>query len=107
MLYCGITLNEYHSNNRNTDFVFDDPYTALNTANKKWEADTSHDDISRLLVVLRKENGVVIEEDVAFFQFENAQSVKDFIAGKQDIVWSQEDDPKWDNGDSKIMPRNN
>lgn len=102
MIYCGMTMNEYHSNNRTKDFTFSDPYSALCEANKKWEDDINHDDIARLLIVFRKEDGIEIDDNVAFFQFKSRESVKNFIANQQEIIWSQEGNEIW-NGDAIFM----
>lgn len=82
--------------------AFENPYEALDYANRKWEA-VPDNDISRLLVVLT-DDYIANEEGLAFFQFTDANACADFIARKEEIIWSCADmnQQRW-NGDANMM----
>lgn len=82
--------------------AFENPYEALAYANKKWDA-VPDNGISRLLVVLT-DDYLANEGGMAFFQFTDAKACANFIASREEIIWSCADmnQQRW-NGNTKMM----
>lgn len=80
--------------------AFDDPYHALDYANKKWNS-IPDNDIARLLVVVT-DDYESNTHGMAFFQFTDSAACKKFIDGNKSIKWSNLDAQMW-NGNAKLM----
>lgn len=80
--------------------AFDDPYSALEYANRSWNA-IPDNDIARLLIVIEADENMSIQRQ-SFFQFTDAKACCQFVAINNQIVWSDIDMQQW-NGNARMM----
>ena len=84
--------------------AFENKYDALEFANSEWDKNPELQ-VPRLLTVIQIEKSFeknLATPKYAFFQFADSASCKQFIAGQERIVWSDEDDQLW-NGNAHMM----
>lgn len=74
---------------------FDNPYDALAHANKEWDNDPDPDLHSRRLLVVVTDDYISNEKGMAFFQFKDFNSCKEFIVRREQIIWSNMAEQKW------------
>lgn len=103
MKYCGITYNELFPNKQYTcdNFNYDNAYTALKEANKKWNS-IPDNNIGRLLVVIEQSESNQNEKMYAFFQFTDSNACELFVKKREKIVWSANGNQIW-NGNAEFM----
>lgn len=80
--------------------AFDDPYSALDCANQKWNS-IPDNDIARFLVVVTDDYESNVH-GMAFFQFTDSLACKKFIENSEVIRWSKLDEQLW-NGNASLM----
>lgn len=103
MKHCGFVymgnVAVYRIEEKNTH---DNPYDALDEANREWSSDPEKQ-VARLLVVVRacdsNENSA---KDKAFFGFTDAKACKLFCKRKSEIIWSNSEEQIW-NGDYELI----
>lgn len=82
--------------------AFENPYEALEYANRKWDS-IPNSQIPRLLVVIT-DDYLSNTEGMAFFQFTDAKVCANFVADREKIIWSCADIHKqrWNGNDSMM-----
>ena len=78
---------------------YDNPYDALKTANKEWNAEPDIH-IPRLLVIIKEDKRST--DRFAYFQFTDSKACDKFIEDRGKIIWSNEKNQKW-NGNGNFM----